>query len=339
MKLNPRERLLRALRFEEVDIIPVDSYYTKSDLDELSFLDDESIPEKKRQLLAEEMAINPAAVTRVHCLPAPGTGREDGRSEWGVEWEQNLDVDHPIKDWDDLLSFKVPVVRTELFPIEEVRARQKEGKTLVLGGPWSQTTFEMYRTLRGFENCLTDPILYPDHCHDLINRIEKYNLAVIKQWVETGCDMISFADDLGSMRQILITPDLWRKFYKPSYKRYCDLIHEGGAKSWMHSDGAIDEIIPDLIEVGLDILDPVQAECVDIEKVALLAKQRLVIWGGMDSHLIAGKSYDAVRAHASEAISVFRGFEGGMVGTKSNYLLSSIDASLALYHAFRNYSA
>ena len=65
MELNPRERLLRALRFQDVDIIPVDSYYTKSDLDELSFLDDESIPMEKRRLLANEMAINPAAVTRV----------------------------------------------------------------------------------------------------------------------------------------------------------------------------------------------------------------------------------------------------------------------------------
>ena len=195
----------------------------------------------------------------------------------------------------------------------------------------------MYRTLRGFENCLTDPILYPEQCFDLISLIEKYNLAVIKQWIETGCDMISFADDLGSMRQMLITPELWRKFYKPSYKRYCDLIHEGGAMSWMHSDGAIEEIIPDLIEVGLDILDPVQAECVDAKNVARMTKRRLVIWGGFDSHLIAGKSYEAIRTHVSETIALFRGFEGGMVGTKSNYLLSSINASLALYHAFRNY--
>ena len=129
-------------------------------------------------------------------------------------------------------------------------------------------------------------------------------LVVIAAVAQLLLASVSFADDLGSMQQGLITPDLWRKFYKPSYKKYCDLIHEGGAKSWMHSDGAIDEIIPDLIEVGLDILDPVQAECVDIEAVAPVVKGRLVIWGGMDSHLMAGGTYEQVRTHAEGTSAV-----------------------------------
>ncbi len=61
----------------------------------------------------------------------------------------------------------------------------------------------------------------------------------------------------------------------------------------------------------------------------------MIVWGGMHSHLMGTGSYETVREHAEEAIEIFRGFEGGMVGTKSNYLLKSIDVAMALYHAFR----
>ena len=327
-----REGLLRALNFEPVSIIPVDSFYWRSQLSEVPFLEDKTIPEKKRRLLQDEMDINPRAVTMFFYHP-PGKG--DEVDHWGVRWERNIDVDHPIKDWDDLMHFKVPEIHRELFPDDEIAECRRDGKTVIFGGPWSNPTFEMYRTLRGFENCLTDPILYPDQCFDLIGRIEKYNLRVIKIWLELGCEIIGFADDLGTMKQTLISPELWRKFYKPSYKKYCDLIHGAGVKTWMHSDGAIAEIIPDLIEVGLDILDPVQAECIDINWLADICSNRMIVWGGMHSHLMGTGTYDTVRAHAEEAIDVFHGFEGGMVGTKSNYLLKSIDVALALYHAFR----
>ena len=191
-----RERLLLALNFKPVDIIPVDSFYWRSQLSEIPFLEDETIPEKKRQLLQEEMDINPRAVTMFFYHPP---GKEDGTDHWCVRWERNIDVDHPIKDWDDLLHFEVPEIHRELFPEVEISASRKVGQTVIFGGPWSNPTFEMYRTLRGFENCLTDPILYPDQCFDLIGRIEKYNLSVIKIWIELGCEIIGFADDLSDM--------------------------------------------------------------------------------------------------------------------------------------------
>ena len=273
-----------------------------------------------------------------HYLPEGPDGPAEGvRDEWGVLWEQNLDVDHPIREWDDLLNYEFPNVHRDLFPQEAISACRKEGKTLVLGGAWQNSTFEQYRTLRGFENCLTDPMLYPDRCLDLIGHIEQYNLSVIQRWVELGCDIIGFADDLGSMTQTLLSPELWRKFFKPSYRRMCQVIHDGGARTWMHSDGAIAAIVPDLIEVGLDILDPVQAECIDIRKLAREHPHQIVIWGGLDSQLIARGTYDTVRAHAADPNDTFRGFDGGMVGTRSNYLFSSIDVALALYHAFRNH--
>ena len=338
MQSTPRERLLDALEFRDVEIIPVGASYGNTLVSPVPFLEDDSLPAEKRRLLAQEMALNPPAVTMFHYLPEGPDGPPEGeRDEWGVRWERNLDVDHPIKEWEDLVTYEFPEVHRDLFPAEEIAECRQNGTTLILGGAWQNTTFERYRTLRGFENCLTDPILFPDNCLELISRIDEYNLKVIAVWVELGCDIIGFADDLGSMQQTLLSPELWRTFYKPSCKRICGAIHEGGARTWMHSDGAIADIIPDLIEAGLDILDPVQAECIDIRKLAREYSRRIVVWGGFDSHLIARGTYESVKSHASDVIETFRGFEGGMVGTKSNYLLPSIDVALALYHAFRNH--
>jgi uroporphyrinogen decarboxylase len=103
----------------------------------------------------------------------------------------------------------------------------------------------------------------------------------------------------------------------------------------MHSDGAIAAIIPDLVEIGLDILEPVQAECVDIQTLSKEFGNRLVIAGGLNSRLVARGDYHTVRDHAVEVIDVFDGFRGGMMGANSNLLLPSIDVALALYHAYR----
>jgi len=319
---------MRALRFEDVDVVPVASYYGRP------FLEDCTTPEDKVERLRKEVAINPPAVSVF--LYASDTG-EDGRDEWGVLWEKNHDIDHPIKGWGDLIDYEFPdPVKLGLFPEEEIAACRKEGERAVFGSAWQLTTFERYRALRGFEHALTDPILYPDNCFELIRRIEAYNLRIVEKWIQLGCDIVGFADDWGTQRQMLMNPELWRTFYKPAYRSMCRLIHEGGARTWMHSDGAIGPIIPDLVEVGLDILDPVQAECIDVRELSERFRNRLVVWGGLDSRLVARGTYEEVKKHVLDIIEVFRGFEGGMVGTTSNYLIPSVDVALALYHGFRN---
>jgi uroporphyrinogen decarboxylase len=113
------------------------------------------------------------------------------------------------------------------------------------------------------------------------------------------------------------------------------MIHESGAKTWMHVDGAITAIILDLVEIGLDILEPVQAECLDVQDLARRDRGHLVVSGGLNSRLVAEGGYEAVRNHVEETIRVFDGFKGGMITTSTNLLLPAIDTALALYHAYR----
>lgn len=333
MDLTPRERLLRALGFEEVDMIPPMLPYFGS-LGQFGnlFLQDETIPEQERESLAREMTINSRSVS---LFMYPPDIYQNGWDQWGVLWDKIHDVAHPLESWDDYPGYRFPEIDPNAFPADQIAEARRDGTTALLGGAWPIITFERYRTLRGFENALTDPILYPDRFQELLERICDYNLRQIKRWIELGCDIIGFADDWGSDKQMLVSPELWRKFYKPVYRRMCSLIHEIGARTWMHSDGAIAAIIPDLVEIGLDILEPVQAECVDIQALSKEFKGRLVIAGGLDSRLVARGEYSTVRDHVEGVIEVFDGFRGGMMGANSNLLLPSIDVALALYHAYR----
>ena len=135
---------------------------------------------------------------------------------------------------------------------------------------------------------------------------------------------------------MLVSPEIWRQFYKPIYRRYFELIHDSGAKTWLHCDGAVWPIIPDLIEIGLDILDPVQAECMDPGKLREVAGDKLVIWGGLGSQIVSTGEYESVRSHVGEMIEACDGFQGGMVGSASNLLIFSPDTPLAIYHGLRN---
>ena len=85
-------------------------------------------------------------------------------------------------------------------------------------------------------------------------------------------------DDWGSQKTLLISPEMWRQYYKPLYKDYCDLILKSGKKIFFHSDGHIESIFPDLIELGVTAVNS-QLFCMDIEGLAKRYKGKITFWG------------------------------------------------------------
>jgi len=88
-------------------------------------------------------------------------------------------------------------------------------------------------------------------------------------------------DDWGAQNSLLISPELWREFYKPLYKEYCEIIHSKGKYAFMHSDGDIELIYPDLIEIGVDAINS-QLFCMDIEKLGEKYSGQIAFWGEID---------------------------------------------------------
>jgi uroporphyrinogen decarboxylase len=98
-----------------------------------------------------------------------------------------------------------------------------------------------------------------------------------------GIDGVLLGNDWGSQRDLLMSPATWRELLAPGAKREYDVIHEAGLDVWVHSCGNIRQIIPDLIEMGVDVLNPVQPECMDIFDLKDTFGDRMTFWGGIST--------------------------------------------------------
>lgn len=103
----------------------------------------------------------------------------------------------------------------------------------------------------------------------------------VEYWCKTEVDAVHFMDDWGSKTSLLINPAIWREVFKPKYKDYCDLIHSYGKYTFFHTDGFIEPIIGDLIEVGVDALNS-QLFVMNIEEIAKKYKGKITFWGEID---------------------------------------------------------
>jgi uroporphyrinogen decarboxylase len=160
--------------------------------------------------------------------------------------------------------------------------------------PW-----ERYQFLRGSENSMIDLMVHERQAAGLLRRIHEFYLKELEFWVSTDVDAISFMDDWGAQRQLLIPPEVWRAFFRPLYRDYCDLAHGCGKSVFMHSDGHISEIYEDLIELGVDAINS-QLFCMDLEDLRQRAKGRITFWGEIDrQHVLPApdpqRGRDAVR--------------------------------------------
>ena len=142
--------------------------------------------------------------------------------------------------------------------------------------PW-----ERYQFLRGTENALMD-VLMPDLGFKyLLGKINDFYLKEMEFWAASQVDAIRFMDDWGAQDRLLIDPAMWREFFKPIYKEYCEIAHANDKFIFMHTDGYVFDILEDLIEVGIDALNS-QLFCMDIAEIGRRFKGKTTFWGEID---------------------------------------------------------
>ena len=117
--------------------------------------------------------------------------------------------------------------------------------------------------LRGFEQFLTDTYLEPQFVARLLDRVTEHKIDDVRRMVEGGADIIQMAGDIATQQGMMISPVWWRAEIKPRLAQVIAATRRKDVFYYFHSDGAMQEIIPDLIEIGFDIVDPVQPECMD----------------------------------------------------------------------------
>ena len=145
--------------------------------------------------------------------------------------------------------------------------------------------FERTWTLRGFSDVLMDAAGSPEFYDELVQAVAEHQLQLIKHLLELPLDGIMFSDDWGYQKGVLLGPDRWRRFIKPHIAKMYERVHSSGKYTLSHCCGSVVSILPDIIEIGLDVLESVQPEAVGMNPYALKETYgpRITFWGALGS--------------------------------------------------------
>jgi uroporphyrinogen decarboxylase len=226
-------------------------------------------------------------------------GYQEGKTytdEWGITWKAvgyttpygrgayTEMVGHPLADDLAVESYKGPdPVRPELYA-EAARVIREFKDEYWIVGVTVTTIFECAWALRGYEKLLMDFVSNPDLAERILDIPYRYHLTAAQKLVEMSVDMIWIGDDVGSQHGMLISPAHWRRFLKPRMAHFIATLKGivPQVKVAYHSDGMIYPIIPELIEIGVDVLNPVQPACMDPTRLKKEYGDKLCFWGSID---------------------------------------------------------
>ena len=274
--------------------------------------------------------------------------RQEGVSRWIDEWQTGWEDDghgakterYPLESgYDALTSYNFPDARLSgRFSDVDERLKQR-GDRYVQAAVWF-TLFERLWMLRGFENMLMDPYANERDFYHLRDTIVDFNLAIIDRWHERNVHAVFFSDDWGSQRGLLMNPDDWRRFYKPSYKRMFDRVRAGGAHVWMHLCGDVSAILPDLIDIGLNVVNPVQPQAMDVRRLSREFGGKVCFNGGVDVQgTMVRATPNEVMREVHELVELFGKYDGGYIGGTSHSIMpeTPLDNVIAMFEAFAEY--
>lgn len=155
--------------------------------------------------------------------------------------------------------------------------------------------FERMQFLRGTENLFMDMAYGVREFEILKDMVHGFFVQEMEMWAKTDVDGVSFMDDWGAQKGLLISPDMWRSIFKPMYADYCSILHNAGKHVFFHSDGNISAIYPDLIEIGIDAVNS-QLFSMDIEDLGRNYKGEITFWGEIDrQHILPFGTVEDVR--------------------------------------------
>jgi len=261
------------------------------------------------------------------------------RDQFGVVSATSIDhrtsmiVYHPLEHV-DIGDYVFPEVKEGDFDVVEKFRKKFEDYCVIA---YTLQPFEKACALFGYSTLFKLMLKEPWKVDYVLDKLFSITEKQAKLLAEAGVDQVYGGDDAGAQNTMLISPAQWRRFLKPRYKKLADTIHRHGAFFHFHSDGWIEPIIPDLIEVGVDVLEPVQPESMDIAKIKRLYGDGLTFEGGIGVQRLPFKKPDEVREKVKQALRVMG--PTGYTLRPSHTILpdTPIENIVALYDAANKY--
>lgn len=264
-------------------------------------------------------------------------GNAVGKDFWGVEWtyEPNISAPLPtpgkflfedIEDWRscvkfpdlDAIDWKAQAEKDLYTDFMAVASgggivRRKDGKSnydddklrllMITNGP-----FERLHAMMGFENTLAALVTDPEECEAYFEAVFNWKIEYVKRIGRYyDIDVINAHDDYGTADRMFMNPELWLRLIKPHLKRLVDACHEQGFLYQHHSCGFVEPIIPDMVEIGADAIDTLQACNTNLAQLKKEFGDRLTFCGGFDNmHVldVPGVSAEAIKAEYRRVIDM-----------------------------------
>ena len=352
--MKPRERVEMALNHERPDRCPLQISFTPEFAERLRA--DMEIKGKQvhnphgggntyelERALGEDMLLTSVGWANSYYMDdKPYT------DEWGIGWNVHPYetpfgtghyteiASHPLADASAISGYQAPDPhRPELYAASEQTIRDFKDEYWIVGVTVT-TIFETAWALRGLEQMMLDMVTDPELANQLLDIPFKYHLTAAKKLVEMGVDMIWTGDDVGSQHQMMISPRMWRKYLKPRMATFISELKaiNPDVKVAYHSDGNVLPIIPELIEIGLDVLNPIQPASMDPAAVKKQFGDKLSFWGTIDEQktLPFGTAGDVANEVHQRLETV--GYDGGLILAPTHHV--QLDTPLENFWAMVN---
>ncbi len=356
--MKARERVLAALAFEEPDRVPVD-YKVRRDVSErlaayAGAADQEGLYRRlgidfrgvsvREHHPAFEARTNGALGGSMEKRGKRFVFRPDGAYEdaWGIVFRPGADgvyeqwITGPFADSTDIEGFAWPG-RNIYDPVEAVRARVAAWK-----GEYALVTsvnypFKICWQMRGLENFLCDMLLEPDFARALWKRVAAYEQEKAVRAALAGVDIIAFVGDIAMQNRLMLSVPAWRAIDKPLFADLIGAVKRANpsVRIMYHSDGDLREVIDDLIEVGVEILNPIQPESMDPGELKRRYGRRLVLNGAVSiQRTLPFGSVADVRSEIRQLVAECAP-GGGFILAPSNHILADVpfENTLEIYRA------
>ncbi|BER93400.1 MAG: hypothetical protein PWP60_793 [Candidatus Atribacteria bacterium] len=256
---------------------------------------------------------------------------------FGVGWdivrsEGYLPIEHPLDSWEKVKTYQFPDPKSPVLyrDAQNIERAKEEGMFILGCQGWA--LFERAWLLRGFENFMMDLADNLDRAEKLLDEITEYQIEVSKNLIKLGVDGIYTGDDYGSQRGLLISKKTWQKLIKPRLAKVWKVAKNEGLPVFHHSCGNVVDILDDMIEIGLNVLLPVQPQAMDIKLLQERFGDRLSFMGGVSTQqTLPFGSPGEVKEEVKNCIEIL-GERGGYIIAASHEITS--DCSIENLRAF-----
>ena len=265
------------------------------------------------------------------------------RDEFGVVWNRSgVDkdigvIDNPLIDDLEESTYSFPVPDTTRLRKEyEALMKNKDDRFTMAG--FGFCMFERCWSFMGMENALISMSACPEALDEFYNEICTYYLGLVDVALEYDIDGVYFGDDWGQQQGLIMGPHHWRRFIKPQMARLYEKVKNKGKYIVQHSCGDCSEILPDLIEIGLDCYQTFQPEIYDIAEVKRLYGDKLTFWGAVSTQqLLRHATPNEVKAETAKIINIMKK-DGGLIIAPTHAIPFDVPPEniLAMVEVFQN---